>query len=570
MLREFEEEKRYKISLELTPSISIDSSYPIIEGTYDEEGLLDGYVVGDPYNVVNDDLRVFVEALDKTGKGLCLIELYPSSYDLANNVFTFENTIYTDDHITSDNYLRLLSGKIYRDHYSGDYFKATSVDATEYNVYDKDDNLIITGIVASDVTHLYNAGDCYWNKDSLNFYKLNTEDNKWYLYTKDADPIYMYVDSRDSSYYEHDVDKDFYSHFDSDGTLIEGDIEWSTIQDLINEGYASAVHQTDSEEYIQTLVDAGYFMKYYLKIYNNIVNKAARDDILVPLDDVVFNIYTLYRRVYDVDSGTLVIADESETDNPFIAYDKTLAGPLTRYIWTNKYQTATSPVTFIKPLDNVRTYLRFMDYTAIETDEETGESHYLHDIMDVYMYSIPFIRWSIVHDANTLSYFLDLFYSQYEFITNTIIGTKLRTVTSIDLKFYNTYGHSRNFLIGENDDYIDTINLTIEFDMWFVNGTDTIQVIPIIRSFIKKNIEIINTSGFNNLYISNLMRKIELEFTYIDHIRFVRINNYPSDYQAVKHCVTDLNDLDVSDRRWYVPEMLVVDPEDIIINDYFV
>lgn len=63
------------------------------------------------------------------------------------------------------------------------------------------------------------------------------------------------------------------------------------------------------------------------------------------------------------------------------------------------------------------------------------------------------------------------------------------------------------------------------------------------------------------------MRKMEIQFPYIDHIRFRGINKYSSDYQSIYAIHSDLDDMDKESRREYVPEMLVVDLEDIIIND---
>ena len=71
----------------------------------------------------------------------------------------------------------------------------------------------------------------------------------------------------------------------------------------------------------------------------------------------------------------------------------------------------------------------------------------------------------------------------------------------------------------------------------------------------------------NSLYISNLMRKIESRFPYVDHIRFVSINGNSSNFQAVKNYTTDLNELTVEERRFYVPELLVCDIDDITITE---
>ena len=110
----------------------------------------------------------------------------------------------------------------------------------------------------------------------------------------------------------------------------------------------------------------------------------------------------------------------------------------------------------------------------------------------------------------------------------------------------------------------------IRFDMWFIPGTDTINVVEKIKYFIKEEIEKLNDTGVNFVHISNLMRKIEINFAAVDHIRFININNYPTTYQSVKVLVEDVNDLTKRERMIYVPEMLTVDLDNIIINEYVI
>ena len=64
------------------------------------------------------------------------------------------------------------------------------------------------------------------------------------------------------------------------------------------------------------------------------------------------------------------------------------------------------------------------------------------------------------------------------------------------------------------------------------------------------------------------MRRIEQNFGYVDHIRFNHINSYPTTMQSVRNNTTDISDLSVSERRWYIPELLLCDVEDITINEY--
>ena len=188
--------------------------------------------------------------------------------------------------------------------------------------------------------------------------------------------------------------------------------------------------------------------------------------------------------------------------------------------------------------------------------------------MDVRMESVPFIKWSYAFNDVSMSSLMNTFTSQYINI-NSIINNKLRNETSIDVKFYNTYGKSNNYYIGDTTDVkLNTLNLRIEFDMWFVSGTDTLSAIQSIKQFIKEKIETITDSGTNQIHMSNLIREIEYTFSYVDHIRFRGFNEYSPMAQSIKLIHTNIDDLDKESRRKYVPELLVIDLDDIVINEY--
>lgn len=297
-----------------------------------------------------------------------------------------------------------------------------------------------------------------------------------------------------------------------------------------------------------------------VKKFSKLINMTnTGDNINIPMENVECKIFTLYRRKYqdsDIESS-MVLTTEEDTDNIFAIYDNTY----NTYIWTNEYSTSLEPLTFIKPLNNVRSHLYFEDYTQKVDDE------YVHDIMDVRMESIPFIKWDLAYDPDTMTSFMKVFTSQYDNITS-IINNKLRNETSIDIKFYNTYGRSTNYFIGEDSESLNTLNLRITFDMWFVAGTDMSTVIPEIKQFIKEKIETISDNGTNIIHISNLMREIEHNFSYVDHIRFRGFNDYDTKYQSIILKHTDIDDMEKEARRKYVPELLVIDSDDIIINEY--
>ena len=78
----------------------------------------------------------------------------------------------------------------------------------------------------------------------------------------------------------------------------------------------------------------------------------------------------------------------------------------------------------------------------------------------------------------------------------------------------------------------------------------------------------ISENGTNQIHISNLMREIEHNYSYVDHIRFKGFNDYSTYYQSIKLKHTDIDDLGKEERRKYVPELLVIDLDDITINEF--
>ena len=341
-------------------------------------------------------------------------------------------------------------------------------------------------------------------------------------------------ESTGSYYMKDDVANTLYVKYDNLGTVLEEDIPVDTVTELINQGV--------------------------LEKWTTVVNMTGNDDILIPCTGATCRIETVYRRYYDEGTGTLELATTEMTNNRFSAYDKRFEC----YIWTNQYTTLTKQATFMKPLDYVRSDLQFRDYTA-----KDKEGNFIYDIMDVYIRSIPMIKWDLPLDDAEFSYFINTFTSHYNWILD-IINTRLRNVTAIDVKWYNTYGKSKNYAIGDEEEIINTVNLVMRFDMWFVPGTDLVNMVERIKYFIKDEVERLNSSVVNYVHISNLMRKIEYNFACVDHIRFININNYPTTYQSVKVLVEDVNDLEKRERIQYVPEMLTVDIDNIIINEYVI
>ena len=276
---------------------------------------------------------------------------------------------------------------------------------------------------------------------------------------------------------------------------------------------------------------------------------------MIPMEDVTIKIYTLYREP-ETEYGRT-------TANKFYQYDDTL----NEYVWTNEFSTYSDSITFIRPLNMIRSNIYFRDDRAVKIN--TG---------DVYIYSMPFIKYELMlhykstgeEDTVMKDRFTELirqYTLQYENL-ETVLNSTLRNTSHLDIKFYTTYGKSKNYLIGDNDEVIDRVNITIKFDMYVSSGTDLVAARRELQQFIKEQVETVNELGSNDLYISNLIREIENNFAYVDHLKFCGINDYSTDYQTIKNVTKDLNDLDKDERYKYVPELLVCNTENVLLNMY--
>lgn len=266
----------------------------------------------------------------------------------------------------------------------------------------------------------------------------------------------------------------------------------------------------------------------------NAVRPDGKDDpIYIPIADTEINIYIYY--------------DDAITEtNRFID----LFDDMRYFVLTNTYSTRSDGLTFVKPMNMMRSTVVFSN---IGTKEEPKLSANLS--------LLPVIKADLINNESNFNEFITMLTSNYEYMESCL--PILRNNTHIDLKFYNTYGKSVNYFIGDEEELIDTINITIKFKVTLQDGVDEVDLKEKLKIFIKEFIEKLNSSGNNNLYISNLIRAIENKFAEVHHLKFLGINDYETHYQTISVKETDLENLTKEERRKYVPEMLVVDKANV-------
>jgi len=156
--RRFIKEKKYEISCKVSATMTVDKKhYPLIKADGEDRDGNPIYHLNDRYKTNENDLRVILTVV-KENNIIFYTEMIPTTYDKESDSFVYSSEIYTDDHITSNGQLRLLSGKIYRNPTTGEYYKVHEVDNNIYYKYGANNNLLADNIPVNDVTTMINDG----------------------------------------------------------------------------------------------------------------------------------------------------------------------------------------------------------------------------------------------------------------------------------------------------------------------------------------------------------------------------------------------------------------------------
>lgn len=284
----------------------------------------------------------------------------------------------------------------------------------------------------------------------------------------------------------------------------------------------------------------------------NLVSAESVDYHYVPIENCSVNVYICYRdNIGAVQPGFFDLFRPKDDHGNSVP-----GGDIDLYSLANVYSAKTEGLTFVEPLNMMRSNVTF--YTG-PLDTEGNEMCTI-----AAMSLLPMVKADMVNSTDTFNTFISKVTDNYRYLEE--CSPRLRNNTNLDIKFYNTYGRSNNYYIGDEQELIDRVNISISYDVKLVDGTTATNVMAELQAFIKSFVEKVNSSGSNDLYISNMIKAIENNFPAVHHLRFTGINDYDPKYQTVCMKVTDLNDLTKEELREYVPEVLVVAQDDIKLN----
>ena len=274
---------------------------------------------------------------------------------------------------------------------------------------------------------------------------------------------------------------------------------------------------------------------------NNTIDGIILVNTLIPMYNCKLNVYAFYKYSELDEEGNLYKI-------PHI-YDH--IAELQPYTLTNKYSTVDKKVNFISPLNILRSMVNFTSANNV-------------DGYDVTISAVPFVSAPMMKDPIKYNSFMKTILIQYEYMQNAL--SKVTNNYGIDMKFYNTYGRSNNFIAGDLGVQLDNVNTRIYIRVKPSVGSDVDDLILSLKVFIKKFIESINALGSNGIYISNLITSVETNFSTVEYMRFGNLNDYDSSVQIIENRTPDITSLSKIDRQNYVPEYLTISLDDIIID----
>lgn len=173
----------------------------------------------------------------------------------------------------------------------------------------------------------------------------------------------------------------------------------------------------------------------------------------------------------------------------------------------------------------------FFDYTNIMesyieiSPSETGEQGY-------HVKRLPLIRYSYFDTQSRVSKFIKLLEYRRLYVQSSLL--LLEDSFGIDMKFFNTYGPSKNYIIArttDRDTNVDRINISLKFEAKLQAAAEP-DIEDRLIKYIKDYLENINYIA--DLHIPNLTTAVKNEFyKQLVYFKFISLNNYDYMYQSI-------------------------------------
>ena len=176
---------------------------------------------------------------------------------------------------------------------------------------------------------------------------------------------------------------------------------------------------------------------------------------------------------------------------------------------------------------------------------------------------VPLIRYMYMRDEKNMDEIIKIL----DELKNTLTAVipDMENNFTLDSKFYNTYGESKYFTIGRQKTALNMTSISVTLNIK-LNKEVTVDLINEIKNYIVTFIETTNTEEKGFLYMSNLTRSLEQNFSEINYIEFVGFNDYDSSYQIIESTEINFSEMTQEQVINYVPEYLNINRHIVLDN----
>ena len=315
-----------------------------------------------------------------------------------------------------------------------------------------------------------------------------------------------------------------------DGNIMEYEVEFAVHDNIDRKGYLA----------IDVSATRDKLLNETINVIEDVRRQQYRDTVIVEAEETMFKVVSL-----------LKVDNFVEEYLPSIPAAPLYGDPnFSGYQVTNVFANDPRELTLYKPMSMMRSTVTF----AGKPD------HY-----QVRSTLMPFVGYRLALDAPELSGFIQRFNEQYASV-EPVIFERLDNNCHLDFKLYATYGRSNNYYIGDDEtvqELLGDLNVSIWFQLAVHDRMSWSATADSVKVEIMDFFSELNSDGNPNIYISNLIRRLETNNPNISHLRFNGIAHYDAREQFIRVRYQDVSDLDKDNLSVLVPELLQCRPEDI-------
>lgn len=416
-------------------------------------------------------------------------------------------------------------------------------------------------------------------------YDTSLDSESWTKYVIDAD-IEKYIDTKHciaikisggvEAYNENTGRSQFIytpwfdTAYRAGDTFMQGDI--IAIAKSMDTGTLRVIAEIDDNE--NGILD-GYYIPFTLDRYDAENDSYIYSAYLSTSDEITYNDHLVIDYgIFDLDGAAVdtVTIDPKNCHlriSTFIKYDDMNltqgASEITHtynydycrgYTLTNIYRNE-EPFDLLKSFDFVRSVMTFQ----IETDDnyKPGEDGYIKSIY-CRLHEIPLIRAGWMQNAGNVFDIFHILGNNYDYLYQ--IYDLLENNYSIDMKFFNTFGKSRYYMIGMkcNEDLndLETVNIKLRFGIRVSQLTDSTEFDERFTKYVNDYIESFNKieNQGKSIFIMDLIASIKNKFgNELEYIEYYGVNNWDSDTSQVIES-WPIDRIEALGYRKYIPEFI--------------